>query len=64
MVRSQALRVGKHGMRARRIVQGHGEQHINGHASILAAATLHVEIKPAHEDMALRIGQALKTKVD
>lgn len=59
----QVLREGKQGLCAWRILQWHFEQHIDRHARILSAAALHVEVKTAHEGVALCVVQPFKLKV-
>ena len=60
----QVLRKGKQGLCAWRILQGHFQEHIQQHARILSATALHVEVKAAHEGVALRIRQTVKLKMD
>ncbi len=55
MLRCQVFREGKQSLRTWRILQRHVEQHIDRHAGILPAAALHIEVKAAHEGVALRI---------
>lgn len=63
LLRSQVLRKSEQGLCAWRILQGHFEEHIQRHACILSATALHVEIKTAHEGVALCIRQSIKLKV-
>ncbi len=63
MLRCQVLREGKQSLRTWRILQRHIEQHIDRHAGILSAAALHIEVKAAHEGVALCFAQAFKLKV-